>query len=94
MESEMLKKLREYFDNTPREQVLKDWAEVEAMDMVGPTIHEFMGWNPVEPKPMGWNPVEPKPMVFKIDSYPIIQTKFNFLSSERYNINTEMHLCC
>lgn len=43
---------------------------------------------------MGWNPVEPKPSVFKIDSHPVIQTKFNLLSAERYNINTEMHLCC
>lgn len=40
--SKMLEKLDAYFKNTPREQILKDWAETEKFDKVGPTIHELV----------------------------------------------------
>lgn len=39
----ILDRLKEYFKNTPREQVLKDWAKVKeaTKNMNSPTIHEF-----------------------------------------------------
>lgn len=37
-----LEDLREYFKNTPREQVIKDWEESENLDKVGPTVDEFL----------------------------------------------------
>lgn len=50
-DSEMLRKLREYFDTTPREQVLKDWADAckATEGIISPTVDEFLGWqrNPV-----------------------------------------------
>lgn len=33
--------LKEYFKNTPKEQIQKDWDESEPFDKVGPTIVEF-----------------------------------------------------
>lgn len=38
----MLQKLREYLTNTPREQIDRDWAEVKALGLKGPTAKEFI----------------------------------------------------
>jgi hypothetical protein len=35
-------KLKEYFENTPREKVLEDWNKSAHLDNVGPTIDEFI----------------------------------------------------
>lgn len=45
----MLKKLKEYFDKTPREQVLRDWEETckKTEGIISPTIGEFLGWQGV-----------------------------------------------
>jgi hypothetical protein len=37
----VLESLREYFKNTPREQVEKDWAKYDYLDDIGPNIGEF-----------------------------------------------------
>lgn len=37
----MIEQLREYFKNTPREQVLKDWEKTKEHDNVGVTIDKF-----------------------------------------------------
>jgi hypothetical protein len=34
--------LDKYFAETPREQVLKDWAEFEELDNCGPKLSEFL----------------------------------------------------
>ena len=34
--------LKKYFENTPREQVLADWAKSEAFTQVGPSVAEFI----------------------------------------------------
>ena len=34
--------LKKYFDNTPREKVLEDWAKSESFDDIGPTMDEFI----------------------------------------------------
>lgn len=36
------KELEEYFKNTPKEQIEKDWAKSLSSDNVGPTIEEFL----------------------------------------------------
>lgn len=41
--NDILQDLKDYFKNTPREQVEKDWAETEKYDKVGRTVFEFMG---------------------------------------------------
>jgi hypothetical protein len=36
-------KLKKYFDETPKEQVLKDWEETEIYDNVdSPTVEQFL----------------------------------------------------
>lgn len=40
----LLEKVKQYFANTPREQVEKDWAKTEEYDNIGPTIKEFMSF--------------------------------------------------
>jgi hypothetical protein len=35
--------LNKYLENTPREQVLVDWAKSADFDTVGPTLEEFLG---------------------------------------------------
>jgi hypothetical protein len=42
IETPMLNKLREYLTNTPREQIERDWAEVKALGLNGPTAKEFV----------------------------------------------------
>lgn len=38
----MLEDLKNYLENTPREQLLAEWKEIEHLDMVGPTVGQFM----------------------------------------------------
>ena len=40
----ILDKLKKYFDETPREQVLKDWEEIKeaTKDVDSPTIEQFL----------------------------------------------------
>lgn len=35
-------KLKSYFENTPREQVLASWEATEKYDAVGPTVEDFL----------------------------------------------------
>ena len=37
----ILEDLKKYFRETPQEKVMKDWAETESFDEVGPNIDEF-----------------------------------------------------
>ena len=39
--SSFVDRLKEYFENTPREKVLEDWAKTEQFDKVGPPIASF-----------------------------------------------------
>lgn len=36
------KKLKEYFDTTPREEVLKEWEKSSEYANIGPTVEEYM----------------------------------------------------
>lgn len=38
----MLEDLKHYLENTPREQLLAEWKKIEKLDMVGPTVVQFM----------------------------------------------------
>jgi hypothetical protein len=40
--SNFYEKLKEYFENTPREKVLEDWNKSAHLDNVGPTVEEFV----------------------------------------------------
>ena len=42
MTSNLLEELKEYFENTPREQILKDWESTKEYEGVGPTTDEFL----------------------------------------------------
>jgi hypothetical protein len=45
-------KLKKYFDETPKEQVLKDWKETEIYDNVNsPTVEQLLLHNVVQAKP-------------------------------------------
>lgn len=39
---DMLEKLKEYFANTPREQIEADWSKSEKYDQVGIPVDEFI----------------------------------------------------
>lgn len=38
----MLEKLKKHLKETPREQLEKEWAEIEEFSDVGPTVEEYM----------------------------------------------------
>lgn len=42
MAATLLEELKEYFENTPREQILKDWESTKEYEGVGPTADEFL----------------------------------------------------
>lgn len=41
----MIKRLREYLENTSQEQKDKDWAEVKKLGLEGPTVMEILEVN-------------------------------------------------
>lgn len=49
----LLKELREHLANTSPEQLKKEWAEIKAMGLQGPTVEEFLNNNPITPHNMG-----------------------------------------
>jgi len=38
----LIEKLKYYLENTPPEQLVKEWNEIEDMDIPGPTIAEYI----------------------------------------------------
>jgi hypothetical protein len=43
MDTPMLRKLREYLQNTPHEQKVKDWEAIKSRGYIGgPTVQEFI----------------------------------------------------
>ncbi len=43
--SEMVQDLQHYFETTSQEEIDKDWKKVEELDLVGPTVEEFLNIN-------------------------------------------------
>jgi hypothetical protein len=41
-ENNFYEKLKQYFEETPREKVLEDWAKSAEYDKVGPTVDDFL----------------------------------------------------
>jgi len=41
--SEMAQDLQHYLETTPQEEIDKTWKETEELDLVGPTVEEFLG---------------------------------------------------
>jgi len=41
-DSNFYKKLKQYFEETPREKILEDWANSAEFDNVGPTVDDFL----------------------------------------------------
>lgn len=37
-----LDELKKYFESTPKEKILEDWAKSEKFDQVGPSIEDFL----------------------------------------------------
>lgn len=78
-ESPMLKKLREYFANTPREQILKDWEETKekTKDIISPTVGEFLGWHGIvlaERKPLMVSIAPVFPCSLNIENPPYVNS--------------------
>ena len=38
----LIEDLKKYFETTPREKVLEDWAKSEYFDKIGPTMDDFL----------------------------------------------------
>ncbi len=87
--SELITRLEEYFKNTPREQVLKDWEETKkaTAGIISPTVEEFMGWQGIRVDP------EPKVPVFKVQAQ-LLETTRVFFSAESYDEKTTASVCC
>lgn len=43
--SEMVQDLQHYLETTPQEKIDEDWKKVEELDLVGPTVEEFLNIN-------------------------------------------------
>jgi hypothetical protein len=43
--SKMVQDLQHYLDTTPQEKIDEDWKKVEELDLVGPTVEEFLNQN-------------------------------------------------
>ena len=41
--SKMVQNLQHYLETTPQEKIDEDWKKVEELDLVGPTVEEFLG---------------------------------------------------
>ncbi len=39
---DILQKLKEYFENTPKEQLDKDWEELKEYNEIGPDMDEYI----------------------------------------------------
>ena len=54
-----IEKLKEYFTNTPKEQIEKDWEEIERLNIGGPSIDDFFNtiekYNKLQAKIIGLN---------------------------------------
>lgn len=70
--STILEELKRYFQNTPQEKILSDWAETEKYDEVGPTVQEFRR-------------VSKFFFTFE-DYYPKEKEKCNILVDPKYNL--------
>lgn len=42
--SELLDSLQEYFDNTSKEQLGKDWEKLKEWENVGPSVEEYINY--------------------------------------------------
>jgi hypothetical protein len=40
--SNFLDELKKYFESTPQNKILEDWAKSERYDEIGPTVEEFI----------------------------------------------------
>jgi len=40
--SNFFEELKKYFEATPQDKVLEDWAKSEEFDKIGPTVEEFL----------------------------------------------------
>ncbi len=40
--SNFFEELKKYFENTPHDKIVADWAKSEEFDKVGPTVEEFL----------------------------------------------------
>lgn len=45
--SKMAQDLQHYFETTPQEKIDEDWEKVKELDLVGPTVEEFLNIKPV-----------------------------------------------
>lgn len=40
----ILQQLKEYFNNTPRDVVEKEWHEYDKYNQIGPTVNEYLAF--------------------------------------------------
>ena len=87
--SELITRLEEYFKNTPREQVLKDWEETKkaTAGIISPTVEEFMGWQGIRVDH------KDKAPALKVQAMVIEPVKIFFLA-ESYDEKTTASVCC
>lgn len=43
--SNFYEQLKQYFENTPQNQVLEDWAKSKEFDNIGPSVEEFITYS-------------------------------------------------
>ena len=72
--SKMAQELQHYFETTPQEKIDEDWKKVEELDLVGPTVEEFLNINNMkyETKP---HKIFIKGRKYKADKTTVLCTK-------------------
>lgn len=40
--SSLLEQIQDYFKNTSKEQIEKDWEEIKSWNNIGPTVDEYL----------------------------------------------------
>lgn len=74
--SEMVQDLQHYFETTPQEKIDEDWEKVKELDLVGPTVEEFLN---IKPNNMTYEPNPQKLFIkgrkYKTDKTVVLCTK-------------------
>lgn len=68
----ILEQLKEYFKNTPRDVVEKEWREYDKYNKIGPTVNEYLAFVSQVLVKAESKPIEPT----KIDETPNYYSEF------------------
>ena len=81
----ILQQLKEYFDNTPREVIEKEWHEYDKYNKIGPTVNEYLEYVNKSRQSQYPKTYEECCEIMGIE-YPVVGGKSDGLSASTYRI--------